>query len=126
MAYWGLARATAERTSDDGNRAADFLREAVKRKDKVTERERLYIEAEEAVLLPDPVDGADSRDGRAKRRAEKDKLETLCVKYPDDMEARALLALVTLGDSRYGAELIIREILAQRAEPFRRASLSHS
>ncbi|MGO4882685.1 MAG: redoxin domain-containing protein [Bryobacteraceae bacterium] len=112
MAYWGLARATAERTSDDGNRAADFLREAVKRKDKVTERERLYIEAEEAVLLPDPVDGADSRDGRAKRRAEKDKLETLCVKYPDDMEARALLALVTLGDSRYGAELIIREILA--------------
>ena len=103
MAYWGLARAT------EGDRAADFLREAVKRKDKVTERERLYIEAEEAVRLPDPVrDTGGNRDERALRRAEMKKLETLCVKYPDDMEARALLAEVTMGDSRYGAELIIR------------------
>jgi peroxiredoxin/tetratricopeptide (TPR) repeat protein len=108
MAYWGLARAT------DGDRAADFLREAVKRKDKVTERERLYIEAEEAVLLPDPVrDSGAKPDYRELRRAEMKKLETLCVKYPDDMEARALLAEVTMGDSRYGAELIIREILAR-------------
>ena len=45
MAYWGLARST------EGDRAADFLREAVKRKDKVTERERMYIEAEEAVSI---------------------------------------------------------------------------
>jgi peroxiredoxin len=109
MAYWGLARAT------EGDRAADFLREAVKRKDKVTERERLYIEAEEAVLLPDPVrDTASKPDYRELRRAEMKKLETLCVKYPDDMEARALLAEVTMGDSRYGAELIIREILARQ------------
>ncbi|MGA3043402.1 MAG: redoxin domain-containing protein [Bryobacteraceae bacterium] len=112
MAYWGLARATSGR-GGEGGRAADFLREAVKRKDKVTERERLYIEAEEAVLLPDPLqDDPGERDYRALRRAEIKKLETLCVKYPDDMEARALLALVTMGDSRYGAELIIREILA--------------
>jgi peroxiredoxin/tetratricopeptide (TPR) repeat protein len=108
MAYWGLARAT------EGDRAADFLREAVKRKDKVTERERLYIEAEEAVLLPDPVrDTGAKPDYRELRRAEMKKLETLCVKYPDDMEARALLAEATMGDSRYGAELIIREILAR-------------
>jgi len=108
MAYWGLARAT------EGDRAADFLREAVKRKDKVTERERLYIEAEEAVLLPDPVrDTGAKRDYQELRRAEMKKLETLCVKYPDDMEARALLALASMGDSRYGAELIIREILAR-------------
>src|ERR1039458_2722182 len=105
----GLARPT------EGDRAADFLREAVKRKDKVTERERLYIEALEAVLLPDPVrDTAGDRNDRALRRAEMKKLETLCVKYPDDMEARALLAEVTMGDSRYGAELIIREILARQ------------
>jgi len=109
MAYWGLARAT------DGGRAADFLREAVRRKNKVTERERLYIEALEAVLLPDPVrDTAANRNDRELRRAEMKKLETLCVKYPDDMEARALLAEVTMGDSRYGAELIIREILARQ------------
>ena len=107
MAYWGLARATS------GDRSADFLREAVKRKDKVTERERLYIEALEAVMLPDPVrDDGGARDYKELRRAEVKKLETLCVKYPDDMEARALLAFVTMGDSRYGAELIVREILA--------------
>jgi len=108
MAYWGLARAT------DGDRAADFVREAVKRKDKVTERERLYIEALEAAQ-PDPVrDAAAKPDYRELRHREMKKLETLCVKYPDDMEARALLAEVTLGDSRYGAELIIREILARQ------------
>ena len=113
MAYWGLARATSVRGPDD-TRAADFLREAVKRKDKVTERERLYIEAEEAALLPDPVrDTGAKPDYRELRRAEMKKLETLCVKYPDDMEARALLAEATMGDSRYGAELIIREILAR-------------
>src|SRR5271165_4490019 len=91
MAYWGLARAT------EGDRAADFLREAVKRKDKVTERERLYIEAEAAVLLPDPVrDTGAKPDYRELRRAEMKKLETLCLKYPDDMEARALLAEATM------------------------------
>ena len=67
MAYWGLARATSGRGPDD-TRAADFLREAVKRKDKVTERERLYIEALEAVMLPDPV-GA----GRLYRRLARDR-----------------------------------------------------
>src|SRR5947207_2249403 len=49
MAYWGLAR------SASGDRGTDFLREAVKRKDKVTERERLYIEALAADGLPDPL-----------------------------------------------------------------------
>jgi peroxiredoxin len=113
MAYWGLARATYG-GGGEGDRAADFLREAVKRKDKVTERERLYIEALEAVMLPDPVhDDSGDRDYRELRRAEMKKLEALCVKYPDDMEARALLVNVTMGDSRYGAELIIREILAR-------------
>jgi peroxiredoxin len=36
------------------------------------------------------------------------------VKYPDDMEARAYLALATMGDGRYGTELIIREIVARQ------------
>ena len=91
MAYWGLARAC-----DDTARAADFLREAVKRKDTVTERERLYIEAS-AEELPDPFqDKPDVDAGGAKYRK---KLETLCIKYPDDMEARSLLALATMGNS---------------------------
>ena len=106
MVYWGLARST------QGDRSLEFLREAVKRKDKVTERERLYIEAL-AAMQPDPVSDANEKpDYRELRHREMKKLETLCVKYPEDMEARAILAEVTMGDSRYGAELIIREILA--------------
>ena len=38
------------------------------------------------------------------------------MRYPDDMEARALLALETMGRSRYGAELMIREVLAKQPD----------
>lgn len=108
MAYWGLSRAV-----DGDKRSSEMIREAVKRKDKVSERERLYIEAQAAQILPDPLRDKDDRDrgGRSKKI-----LETLCLKYPDDMEARALLALATMGDARYGAELMIREILARQPD----------
>ncbi|HLK69567.1 MAG TPA: redoxin domain-containing protein [Bryobacteraceae bacterium] len=107
MAYWGLARSGL----GGGNRPADMIREAVKRKDRVSPREQLYIEALAVELLPDPLH--DRKDGRERG---KKLLETLCVKYPDDMEARALLALNTMGDDRYGAELMIREILAKQPD----------
>ncbi|MDQ2899926.1 MAG: redoxin domain-containing protein [Acidobacteriota bacterium] len=88
----------------------------------MTERERLYIEASAAGSLPDLVNDKSGVDASkdASKEASKDRqrnqskiLETLCVKYPDDMEARALLALNT-SDSRYGVELMIREILAKQ------------
>ena len=109
IAYWGLARAAGE------ERALDFAREALKRKDHVSERERLYIESLAAQLLPDPLrdkDGPPNYQDRNRRY--KKILETICIKYPDDMEARALLALANMGDSRYGTELMIREILAKQ------------
>jgi peroxiredoxin/tetratricopeptide (TPR) repeat protein len=109
MAYWGLSNAA------QGDRGADFIREAVKRKDKVTERERLYIEASAAALLPKP--GSFRRDdpdaSEEGRRESIKKLETLCLKYPDDMEARAYLALSNIGGDRYGTELMIRQVLAK-------------
>ncbi len=111
MPYWGLARAT------NGMRAEDFIREAQKRKERASERERLYIDAVAAQLLPDPLREKDAKaDGQERSRRSKRFLETLCVKYPDDMEARALLALDTMGDSRYGAELMIREVLAKQPD----------
>lgn len=120
MAYWGLALATEARDASGKTRAADFLREAVKRKAALTERERLYIEAWEPILLPDLVTtttGEAGSDRYAKRDQEHIKrLETLAVKYPDDMEARAYLALATMGDNRYGTELVIREILAKQPQ----------
>lgn len=109
MAYWGLARASTIRGGDE-KRSQELIREAVKREGHVTERERLYIDAMAADLLPDPLHEKD--DPSAGRKV----LETLCVKYPDDMEARALLALRMLGQDRYGAELMIREILAKEPD----------
>ncbi len=110
MAYWGMARA-----AEGNERAADFIREAAKRKDRVSERERLFIEASEAQLLPDPLldkDGARNSEEHYSRY--KKVLETICIRYPDDMEARALLALANMGNARYGTELTIREILARQ------------
>jgi peroxiredoxin len=108
MCWWGLARSTS------GDRSTDFIREAVKRKLSVSERERLYIEALET-RTPEALRdrGADHVD---RNRKYKETLESICVKYPDDMEARALLALANLGDSRYGTEKIVREILAKQPD----------
>jgi peroxiredoxin/cytochrome c-type biogenesis protein CcmH/NrfG len=104
MVYWGLARAAGDKRSEE------FLRQAVKRKHTVSERERLYIEALEAMVSRDPLrDRGD--DYQRRNREYKKVLETLCVKYPGDMEARALLAVATMGDSRYGTEKIIQEVL---------------
>lgn len=110
MAYWGLARASS------GDRAKDFIREAAKRKNGISERERLYIEATAAELLDDPLRNRDGNTFEERRHRYTNILETLCVKYPDDMEARALLALANMGGSRYGSELIIREILAREPD----------
>jgi len=107
MVYWGLARSAM-----NSERAQEFLREAVKRKNNVTERERLYIEAMAAGQLPDPYQDRPN-DGNRRNRESMAILEKLCVKYPDDMEARAFLALDTMGSERYGAEMIIREVLAK-------------
>lgn len=119
MAYWGLALATEARDASGKARAADFLREAVKRKGDITEREQLYIAAWEPILLPDLVSTPAASESGSDRYSRRDqehikRLETLCVKFPDDMEARAYLALATMGEGRYGTELIIREIVARQ------------
>lgn len=109
MVYWGLARATS------GARAQDFARDAVKRRAYASEREQLYIDAIAARLIPDPLAAKQAAAASRDNSGEKERkiLETLCVRYPDDLEARSLLALSTMGQSRYGAELMIREILAK-------------
>lgn len=62
MAYWGLARAT-----EGEDRSREFIREAVRRKDKVSERERMFIEATAAAMLPE--DGDKPEDSRRRQRA---------------------------------------------------------
>ena len=117
MAYWGLARVTTfgKPSAAAGNeRSAAFIKEAAKRKDKVTERERLYIEAWEELWKDEPKDQAGAQDS-SKKKEDKFRLllERICLKYPQDIEAKALFALESLWQSsRYGNELILQQVLA--------------
>jgi len=113
MAFWSLARCgfnwftVGAPNYDDKqfDRYKVFLKEAVRRKDQVTERERLYIEAWEAAFAP----GEKSR-----AKAMCDRLQLLVIRYPDDVEAKALLALfnISLG-SAFANELLIQQVLAK-------------
>ena len=104
MAYWGLVRSTG------GERQKSFLRQAVQRKDSVSARERMYIEAWEEALAP----GVDFRE---RNEILRHKLEMIILEYPDDLEAKALFVNQNLGsETRIGNEMIIRHILAANPE----------
>lgn len=83
MAYWGMAM--ANRSNE--KRAKGFIEEAVKQKSKATRREQLYIDALDAYMKADVK--------KKKERAEKytQALEKLLYEFPDDVEAKAFLAL---------------------------------
>ncbi len=111
MAYWGLALA-----AEEGERERDFLKEASKRKEKVSERERLYIEAWEARIATDlPKEaGGNEATYELRNRQFRNRLEQLILKYPQDIEAKAFLALQFMGrENRYGTEAILQQILAK-------------
>jgi peroxiredoxin len=83
MAYWGMAMANIENQA----RAKKFMEECVKHKSGLTERELMYIDALDAFVKSDQ--------GKRKERNEAytRSLERILYKYPDDLEARAFLAL---------------------------------
>ena len=94
MAYWGLARCglnwftRGPLDKPEVKRYLDFLNDAVRLKKTVSERERLYIEA-----------WADSFTGDSFTLGGKERADILCrrlqaiaLKYPDDIEAKALFA----------------------------------
>ena len=110
MAYWGLARSV-----DDRKRSAPLIKEAARRKDKVSERERLYIEAWEALYGPgEPRDPAATGESNPSNRDRfRERLEKLTLRFPEDIEARSLLALDHLGNNRLGADLILKQVIAQ-------------
>ena len=126
--YWGLARASIWRPRQRTG-PAELIREAVKRKDNATAREQLYIDALDAEMLPDSAAATKRRRRRSpeRRRGVISKmLETLCVKYPDDMEARALLALATMGEIALRHRTDDPRGPREAARPPRRAPLPHS
>jgi peroxiredoxin len=110
MVYWGLARcglnwfAIIDAVEDSSvQRYRDFLKEAVKRKGGLPERERLYIEAWDAAFAREK----DERGSTIVRQ-----LQEICLKYPDDVEAKVHLALFNIGQgSQLANEMIVREVL---------------
>jgi peroxiredoxin len=117
MAYWGAALATI----GNEKRTKGFIAEAVKRKDKASERERMYIEALDAYIQ--------AGSGKKKERAEKytEALESIALKFPDDVEAKAFLALQLYSNRSAGIKTLshlaidglIQEIF--KAEPLHSA-----
>lgn len=110
MVYFGLARcglnwfSVGSGDNPQLKRFRDFLKEAVKRKNTVTERERLYIEA---------WDAAWSKSDEAARAEIVDRLQKLCILYPDDIEAKCQLAFYNIGrGSQLANELLIKQVLA--------------
>ena len=99
MAYWALA--AIARVDQETER--ELLREAAKRKNKVSDRERLYIEAwvEGSKPLPPDAGQDERRRERQRRRFEfRERLEEIILKYPEDVRGQVFLRPRSRG--RYG------------------------
>jgi len=81
MAYWGMAMANV----NNQKRARGFIAEAVKRKSGADRRETMWIDALAAYLKP-----GSEKDRRRKYVRD---LESIVHEFPDDLEAKAFLAL---------------------------------
>jgi len=109
MAWWGMSRA-----AEQDSRRVKFLREAVQRKGKVTERERMYIEASEAALIDDPLH---KRSYDERERDHVLALEKLVAKFPDDLEAKSMLAIASMWQSsRTAIDLLIQQVLDKQPQ----------
>lgn len=110
MAYWGMAQANFS----NAKRAGGFIKKASERREKVSEREQLYIDGL-AKYFEDP-----KRDSKARLRDLLRVYEGIVEKHPDDLEAKAFLAKQSYLNNRgglkytshYAHNLLIGEILA--------------
>ncbi len=85
-AYWGMAMANYNNTK----RGQGFIKEAMARKDKISDREKKYIDA-----LNKYLNAASTPSAKDKERKEAylEALEEIALAYPDDLEAKAFLCL---------------------------------
>jgi peroxiredoxin len=117
MAYWALARSV----EGDPAREKRFFREAVKRKEDVSARERAYIELWEAKYK---IKGKGEEREEAIREFVK-RFDNLLIDYPNDIEARAIYWLEMLSATRrpedydfgfnpwrYSLDRVLQEVLA--------------
>jgi peroxiredoxin len=83
ISYWGMAMANI----DNASRGKGFIAEAVQRKAGVSPREAMYIDALDAYFK------ADEKDKKARAEKYTKALERILYEYPEDLEAKAILAL---------------------------------
>jgi peroxiredoxin len=114
MAYWGLAATSLNWFSEpaldspEARRGLEFLKEAVRRKAAATPRERMYIEA---------WDTAFTGENKERFPVLVRELQKIVLACPDDVEAKALLALYSTGPSSgYATELVIRQVLEREPD----------
>ncbi len=100
-AYWGMAQANV----NNAKRAAEFMKEAVKRRDQVSRREQLWIDGFSSFFA---VTKADEKE---RRTAVVRALEDLTYEFPDDVEAKAFLILQIWDNSKHGLPLQSRRVL---------------
>lgn len=91
MAYWGMAMANFK----NATRANGFIEEALKRRELVTEKERMWIDG-----LGQYFNG--SGDNQSKRRKLTESLCRIVSRDPDDIEAKAFLMRQLYQNSRKG------------------------
>lgn len=121
MAYWGMAMANVE----NRERAAGFTAQAVQRAANLPERERLWIDALAVLYQIDDAAKAELQSGDPKRSKEaKDKivakkerdekklhreflrgLEAVVAACPDDIEAKAFLAIQSWRNTDHGIDI---------------------
>ena len=92
MAYWGMALATIR----NKERSKGFIAEAVKRKKKVSDREQKYITALDKYI------NHKSDDKKVRAAAYLRDLESIVLDFPNDVEAKALVAHRIWHNSREG------------------------
>jgi peroxiredoxin/Flp pilus assembly protein TadD len=95
MAYWGMAMANI----NNDKRAKKFIEKAVQFKPGVSPREALWIDG-----LSNFYNGAE-KDDKNRRRGLIRNLERLVNEYPDELEAKAFLALQIWHNSSHGMQL---------------------
>lgn len=129
IAYWGMAMANA----NNSERARGFLDEAMERRDAETSRrEKLYIEALDQLLPKKDDENRKADNAEANKDAEADAkkqraerylaaMEKILDEFPEDIEAKAFIAVqMWMADgygvkltSRYAVDALLGEIFAK-------------
>jgi peroxiredoxin/tetratricopeptide (TPR) repeat protein len=107
MAYWGMAMSNVY----NNRRAKGFISQARKRASSISRREQLYLDAIEALYKEGSSD-------KNRRQESLKGLESIVQEFPDDIDARAWLAMVTWQNSeqdgigsRQAVDTVIESVL---------------